>query len=70
MSQDATFKIVCSKGTYVRSLAHDLGQSLGCGAHVIELRRTAIGQYRVDDSWRVDDLTRAIKESRGIIQDL
>jgi tRNA pseudouridine55 synthase len=41
------FRIVCTKGTYVRSLAHDLGQKLGCGAHLATLRRTDIGRYSV-----------------------
>lgn len=67
MSQDVDFRIVCSKGAYIRSLAHDLGQSLGCGAHMIKLCRTAIGNHRVEDAWSVDDLVRAIKETRGVI---
>jgi tRNA pseudouridine55 synthase len=43
-------RIVCSAGTYIRSLAHDLGQKLGCGGHVTALRRTAIGDFSVDDA--------------------
>jgi tRNA pseudouridine55 synthase len=39
------FKIACTKGTYVRSLAHDLGQKLGCGAHLATLRRSASGKF-------------------------
>ncbi|SIS40934.1 tRNA pseudouridine synthase B [Zobellia uliginosa] len=42
------FRIVCSKGTYIRSLAHDLGQALGSGGHLSELRRTKIGGYNVN----------------------
>lgn len=42
--------IRCSKGTYIRSLAHDLGQALGCGGYVKELRRTAIGPYKVSEA--------------------
>ncbi|MDO6515783.1 tRNA pseudouridine(55) synthase TruB [Zobellia uliginosa] len=42
------FRIVCSKGTYIRSLAHDLGQALGSGGHLSELRRTKIGEYNVN----------------------
>lgn len=60
------FRVVCSKGTYIRSLAHDLGQKLGCGAHMIGLRRTAIGGHRVEDAWAIDDLVKAIKETRGV----
>ncbi len=44
------FRIVCSKGTYIRSIARDLGEKLGCGAHLISLRRTAIGDHQVDDA--------------------
>lgn len=53
--QDLHFKVNCSKGTYVRSLAHDLGEALGAGAHLAELRRTAIGDYQVDDSLKVEE---------------
>ncbi len=42
------FRVVCSKGTYIRSLAHDFGKALGSGAHLSELRRTKIGDYNVD----------------------
>lgn len=44
------FEVHVSKGTYIRSLAHDIGQVLGCGAHLSALRRTAIGPYRVSDA--------------------
>jgi tRNA pseudouridine55 synthase len=43
-----TLDIMCSKGTYVRSLAHDLGESLGCGAHLQALRRTAVGTFVIE----------------------
>lgn len=43
-------EIACSKGTYIRSLAHDLGEALGCGAHVAELRRLAVGTLHVDQA--------------------
>jgi tRNA pseudouridine55 synthase len=42
--------ITCSKGTYVRSLAHDIGQRLGCGGYLAHLRRTAVGRYRLEDA--------------------
>ncbi len=45
-----TFDIRCSKGTYIRTLAHDIGEVLGCGAHVVELRRLAVGAFRVDQA--------------------
>jgi tRNA pseudouridine55 synthase len=44
------FRVVCSKGTYIRSLAHDLGQILACGAYLQELRRTKIGNFNVADA--------------------
>ena len=47
---DATVHVKCSKGTYVRSLAHDIGEALGCGAHLVALRRTASGGFRVEDA--------------------
>lgn len=48
------FKVDCSKGTYVRVLANDFGEKLGCGAYLKELRRTAIGHFSVDDALTVD----------------
>lgn len=48
------FRVLCSKGTYIRVLAHDLGQKLGCGAWLSSLRRTAIGEFRVDDAVTIE----------------
>jgi tRNA pseudouridine55 synthase len=48
------FKIACTKGTYVRSIAHDLGQKLGCGAHLATLRRSASGRFDVADAVPLD----------------
>jgi tRNA pseudouridine55 synthase len=48
------FKVVCSTGTYIRSLAHDVGAALGCGAYLSELRRTRIGDFSVADAVSVD----------------
>ena len=58
---DVSFHVDCSKGTYIRSLAHDMGQTLGVGAHLVALRRTAIGPYRVDKAWTVEQLEAALK---------
>jgi tRNA pseudouridine55 synthase len=52
---DVTFRVRCSKGTYVRSLVRDLGEALGCGATVSALRRTAIGTWRLSDARPTDD---------------
>jgi len=57
------FLVECSKGTYVRSLVHDLGQALGCGAYLGELRRTAIGSYSVDSAWTLDRLAAFSKDA-------
>src|SRR5262249_22747322 len=50
------FRIACTKGTYVRSLAHDLGQKLGCGAHLATLRRVESGKFDVRDSIPFEDV--------------
>ena len=49
------FRVLCSTGTYIRSLAHDFGQTLGCGAYLQELRRTRIGNFSVDDAMTPND---------------
>ncbi len=59
---EVDFEVSCSKGTYIRSLAHDLGQELGCGAYLTGLRRTSVGEYRIEDAWEVDSLVTAIQE--------
>jgi len=50
-------KIVCSKGTYIRTLCDDIGNTLGVGAHMVSLVRTRIGFFRVEDSLSIEDLT-------------
>ncbi len=52
-----TLRVTCSAGTYIRSIAHDLGEALGCGAHLTALRRTAVGQFTADNAVKLDDLT-------------
>ena len=49
-------EVQCSKGTYIRSLAEDIGRELGCGAHLAALRRTAVDSMRVEDSLSLEDL--------------
>ena len=56
-SGEATFEVACSSGTYVRSLVSDLAASLGTGAYLTALRRTATGHLRLDDAASPDDLT-------------
>lgn len=55
---EVRFRVRCSSGTYVRSLARDLGESLGVGAHLTTLRRTAVGRFSVDGALALDDLSR------------
>jgi len=55
-----TLKINCSKGTYIRSLARDLGESLDSGAHLSALRRTAIGSYRVDQAEQIENFQKKL----------
>jgi tRNA pseudouridine55 synthase len=50
------FKVACTKGTYIRSIAHELGRKLGCGAHLAALRRSVSGKYDVADAMKLDDL--------------
>jgi tRNA pseudouridine55 synthase len=50
------FRVACTKGTYVRSIAHDLGQKLGCGAHLATLRRSVSGKFDVADAIKFDDV--------------
>lgn len=55
-----SLRVKCSKGTYVRALARDLGETLGVGAHLTALRRTAIGEFTVEHSWSLDALEDAL----------
>ena len=56
---DFLLDVRCSKGTYVRTLCHDIGQSLGCGACLSALRRTEVGAFRVEDAHTMDELIAA-----------
>jgi len=55
----AAFSIECAAGTYIRSLAHDMGAALGCGAHLAEIVRTAVGEFTLDQGVKLEDLERA-----------
>ena len=61
---EVTLDVRCSKGTYVRVLAEDVGAALGCGAHLVALRRTAIGPFRVDDAVTLDQLADRAPDAR------
>lgn len=59
---EVDFEISCSKGTYIRSIAHDFGQKIGCGATLIALRRTKSGIYDINDSKSVEEWITFIEE--------
>ena len=54
-SMQMTIRVVCSKGTYIRALARDIGEALQSGAHLIALRRTRVGEIRVEDCMKMED---------------
>ncbi len=56
-------RIVCSKGTYIRALARDLGEALGSGAYLVGLCRTRIGEMKLEDAWNISDFLEKFKVS-------
>ena len=58
------FSVLCSKGTYVRTLAEDIGEALGCGGHLIALRRTGIGNFSLDDAYTLNQLEKMDESQR------
>ena len=58
---EVDFRVVCSKGTYIRSLAYDFGLSVNSGAHLSSLRRTKIGEFSVDNSLSIDDFIKKLE---------
>ncbi len=56
LEPDAWFRLACTKGTYVRSIAHELGQKIGCGAHLITLRRVVSGRFDIADAIPMEDV--------------
>ena len=57
---EVDFEVSCSKGTYIRSLAHDFGKVLGCGACLSSLRRTEVGEWKIEDSLSVEKIIEII----------
>jgi tRNA pseudouridine55 synthase len=64
----ASFRARVASGTYMRSVAHDLGQRIGCGAHLELLRRTAVAEFELGDAHSLDQLESAVKT--GMVEDL
>ncbi len=62
--------IVCSKGTYVRSICHDIGRQLGCGAHMVALRRVRSGQFTLDDSIGLEGNGKMMVDSIKTMEDV
>lgn len=61
---EITFRVVCSKGTYIRTLCHDIGASLGCGGTMKSLKRTRVGLFTIDNALRLDELEKLAHEDR------
>lgn len=59
-----SFRIVCSKGTYIRSIAHDFGKKLDSGGYLSSLRRTRSGAFKIEDAWNLEELVAKIKIER------
>jgi tRNA pseudouridine55 synthase len=60
----ARFVIECSSGTYVRSLAQEMGEKIGSGAHLSEICRTAVGEFSLQQAWKLDDLAEAARSGK------
>jgi tRNA pseudouridine55 synthase len=58
-AETATLRVACSKGTFIRSLAHDMGKRLGCGGHVMALRRTRTGEFDVKNAVSLEEIKKA-----------
>lgn len=60
---EVKFRVLCSKGTYIRSLVRDIGEQLGVGAYLSELRRTKIGDHSVEDAYTLNDFEKEVHEN-------
>jgi len=59
-SNEFLLRVVCSKGTYIRTLCHDIGQALGCGAVMTSLRRTRVGSFAIDKAYTLETIQNAV----------
>lgn len=60
----AHFLIECSSGTYIRALAHEMGEQLRCGAHLAEIRRTAVGEFSLEQAAKLEELSEAARQGK------
>ncbi len=60
----ARFVIECSSGTYIRSLAHEMGEQIGCGAHLTEICRTAVGEFSLQQALKLEELAEAARSGK------
>jgi tRNA pseudouridine55 synthase len=67
---EINFRVVCSKGTYIRSLVNDFGKALNNGAYLSKLRRTRSGNYKIDDAHEVMELVTMIRELKTTLPDI
>lgn len=63
---EINFRVVCSKGTYIRSMVSDFGKALNNGAYLSKLRRTRSGDYKIEDAWEIIELVNFIRELKVI----
>ncbi len=63
------FEVSCSKGTYIRSLAHDFGKAMKNGAYLTGLRRTKVGDYKIKNAWELDDFLQHIEDNYQKLED-
>ena len=66
VSMQLIIRVVCSKGTYIRALARDIGQKLNSGAHLIALRRTRVGNYKIEDCINFEQFEQLVYETKSI----
>ena len=64
---EATLEVTCSKGTYIRVLAEDIGHALGCGAHLVGLRRTEVGHLSLEHAFTLDSIQKNVHDSSSYI---
>ncbi|MCL1917363.1 MAG: tRNA pseudouridine(55) synthase TruB [Peptococcaceae bacterium] len=67
----ASLEVACSKGTYIRTLCHDIGAHLGCGGHMSELWRIRVGCWRLEEAWTLEEIARCVDAGEyGFLQEM